>query len=190
MLKRKASFVQTASFLTGILLLLLVTFSTPTAVRADGPAPNNGTCLTCHEDLYFLHDTGNWFCLKESPMACVDCHGGDPNTLDKDLAHANRAAHPIINDDVTKCQQCHPEQCTERVEIFDKSAGISKVMVAQPYTPVESYEVAQTIPVTGQQTEESSAWLNALEIISVLLIISIVIVFYSVHRHRKHKERS
>jgi len=181
MLKRKASFVQTASFLTGV-LILLIALSMPMTVHADGPTPpppDNGTCISCHEDLYFLHDTGNWFCLKESPMTCVDCHGGDSTTMTKKLAHANRAAHPVINDDVSKCQQCHPEQCTERVEIFNKTAGISNVLVAAPYTPI-----------TGQQTEEPPAWFNALELISIPLIISIAFVLYIIYRNRQKKTNS
>ena len=183
MLKRKASFVQTASFLTGILLLLLVTFSTPTTVRADGPTPNNGTCVTCHEDLYFLHDTGNWFCLKESPMACVDCHGGDPNTLDKDLAHTKRAPHPIINEDVTKCQQCHPEQCTERVALFDKAAGISNVLVAAPYTPSYASQVLEKgFPPADQKAEGTNRWLGAMELLSALLVSGTALGIYIYYR--------
>ena len=181
MLTRKYSFIQTASFLTGVLILLLVTFSTPTAVRADDPTPDNGNCITCHEDLYFLHDTGNWFCLKESPMSCVDCHGGDPNTLEKDLAHTKSAAHPILNDDVTKCMQCHPEKCNERVGIFDQTAGISEVLVAVPYTPAYSSEVAETIPVTGQ----NNAWLNFLEAVPFLLVAGLAVVIYIVLRRRR-----
>ena len=181
MLARKHSFIQTASFLMGV-LILLIAFSIPATVYADSaPPPDNGNCITCHEDLYFLHDTGNWFCLKESPMACVDCHGGDPNTLDKALAHTKRTAHPILNDNVTKCMQCHPEKCNERVGIFDQTAGISEVLVAVPYTPAYSSEVAETIPVTGQ----NNAWLNFLEAVPFLLVAGLAVVIYIVLRRRR-----
>ena len=34
--------------------------------------------MSCHEDLYFLHDTGKLFCLNEkTAMNCVGCHGGN-----------------------------------------------------------------------------------------------------------------
>lgn len=191
MLKNNTSPNQIASFVTGVLILLM-TLSMPGTAYADGPTTDNSKCISCHEDLYYLHDTGNWFCLAESPMACVDCHGGDPNTLVKDEAHTNRVQHPVVNDDVSKCQECHPAQCDERVEIFDQNAGINNVLVAVPYTPDDSYIAADSVPVTGQQqTENSPVWLNALEIISVFLIFSIVLVFYSIQRYKKHeKERS
>jgi len=184
MFERKPLFTLTAALFTGG-LILLIALSMPATVHADGPAPDNGSCIKCHENLYFLHDTGNWFCLKESPMTCVDCHGGDSTTMTKELAHANRAAHPVINDDVSKCQQCHPEQCAERVEIFDQTAGISNVLVAAPYTPSYSSEVAENIPLTGQKAEKPTTWLNLMEIFPILLVsgIALVVYFYYKTRH-------
>ena len=186
MLKNKTSLNKIASFVTGV-LILLIALSMPGTAHADGPTTDNGKCISCHEDLYYLHDTGNWFCLEESPMACVDCHGGNPNTLVKDEAHTNRAPHPIINDDVSKCQECHPAQSDERVEMFDQNAGISNVLVAVPYTPDNPHIANNSVPVTGQQqAEDSPAWLNALEIISVLLVFSVVLVLYSIQRYKKY----
>lgn len=167
-----------------ICVVLLTALSMPTAVRADDPvpAPDNGNCIVCHENLYFLHDTGNWFCLKESPMACTNCHGGDPNTLNKDVAHANRAAHPVINDDVSKCRQCHPEECSDRVAIFDQSAGISNVLVAAPYTP--SY-FADAVPA-WESAEDSGSLLPIWEVIPLLLVAGLALGIHLV-LHRRHK---
>ena len=185
MLQRKPSFIQVASFLTGGLILLLA-FYMPANVYADGPTPpDNGTCISCHEDLYFLHDTGNWFCLEESPMTCVQCHGGDSNTLVKEEAHTNRAPHPVFNEDISKCQECHPDQCDERVEIFGQNAGIDNVFVAAPYTPDDSYIAAESVPVTGKRAEETHPWLNILEIIAIALIVIAALVFYFVHIRRQ-----
>lgn len=168
----------------GVIIVVLMALSMPSAVRADDPVPvpNNENCIICHENLYFLHDTGNWFCLKESPMACTNCHGGDPNTLDKDLAHANRAAHPVINDDVSKCRQCHPEECNERVAFFDRSAGISKVLVAAPYTPSYSADVA---PVR-ETMEESRSLLPIWEVVPLLLVAGLALGIHFVLQ-RRHK---
>lgn len=169
----------------GALLVVLMALSMPSAVRADDPipTPNNGNCIVCHENLYFLHDTGNWFCLKESPMACVDCHGGDPNTLDKTLAHASRAAHPVINDDVSKCQQCHPEACNDRIAFFDRSAGISKVLVAAPYTPSSS---ADTAPVR-ESAEDSESMLLIWDVVPLLLVAGLALLAYiTLHLRRKY----
>lgn len=170
--------------LGGAILVVLTALSMPSAVRADDPVPvpDNGNCMVCHENLYFLHDTGNWFCLKESPMACVDCHGGNPNTLDKNLAHTKRAAHPVINNDVSKCQQCHPEECSERVAFFDQTAGISNVLVAAPYAP--SYS-ADAVPA-WEIREESNNLLPFWEFIPLLLVAGLALGIHFVLQKR-HK---
>ncbi|RPH58631.1 MAG: hypothetical protein EHM81_09660, partial [Chloroflexi bacterium] len=88
--------------------LIMTLFISPAQAQARIPLQSNdgSRCVTCHEDLYYLHDTGKAYCLKDAPMACVDCHGGDPTALTKESAHFNRAAHPVINDDDKKCYEC------------------------------------------------------------------------------------
>lgn len=137
----------------GVLLCGLVWM--PVGARALQPGAET-SCLACHENLYYLHDTGNWYCIEESPMGCVDCHGGNPAALNKDDAHFDRAAHPVINQDVQKCYQCHPGQADVRIGLFDEAAGISEVRVAVPYQPVER-DGAMGFPIL-----ESDRWfLNA-----------------------------
>jgi len=181
MLERRFSFIQIASFLTGV-LILLIALSMPGTAYADGPTTDNGKCISCHEDLYYLHDTGKWFCLEESPMACVDCHGGDPKTLVKETAHANRAHHPVVNNDVSKCQECHPAQCDERVEFFSQTAGISNVLVAAPYVPVPSAEITEDVPVSKPQEYR--------EIIVISLVSGIALFIYLTVRIRHLKKGS
>ena len=83
-------------------------------------------CISCHEDLYFLHDTGKLFCLnEETPMNCVGCHGGDPAAISKETAHANRAAHPIINENVSKCSESHRDSVTSGWRSFAREVGIA-----------------------------------------------------------------
>ena len=118
-------------------------------------------------------------------MTCVQCHGGNSNTFVKEEAHTNRAPHPVLNDDVSKCQECHPDQCDERVEIFDQTAGIDNVYVAAPYTPDHSYIAAKPVPITDTQVEETHPWLNVLEIVSIAIIAIVALVFYFVHIRRQ-----
>ena len=117
--------------------LIVVMAATPRIAYGDEPHPktNQGTCINCHENLYFLHDTGKWFCLRDAPMGCADCHGGDPTAPTKDQAHANRSAYPVVNENITKCQECHPAKSIERVRIFREVAGINHVTVAAAYVP-------------------------------------------------------
>jgi hypothetical protein len=172
--------------LSGLVWASIFTVSLTTPAQAQPqPVPTSGAennCIKCHEDLYFLHDTGKWFCIRESPMTCTDCHDGDPSAITKELAHANRAAHPVINNDVSKCQECHPEKCDERVGIFAQSAGIHTVLVAVPYTPVFTTENTDVFPVEPQQ--EPSAWINAWEVLSMVLVAGAALAVYIVHRIR------
>jgi hypothetical protein len=179
MLERKPSFTQVITLFTGV-LILLTALSMPTTVYADDPAPDNGKCISCHEDQYFLHDTGNWFCLRESPMACADCHGGDPTTPVKEKAHLNRASHPVVNNDVSKCQECHPDECDERMELFDQTAGISEILVAAPYIPAYSTEITEDIPATRPQGQR--------ELIVISLISGITLMAYLAVRIRHMKK--
>ncbi len=169
----------------GICILLLTLF-TPTITHAEDPHAtlNNDSCISCHEDLYYLHDTGNWFCLKESPMACVDCHGGNPTTTIKELAHTNRAAHPVINEDISKCQECHPDKCKERLQIFDEKAGISKILVAAPYTSVLTSQNADVVPAKAKNEQESNIRISAREFVPILLVAGAALAFYYLRRTR------
>jgi hypothetical protein len=148
------------------------------------PITDQQTCITCHENLYFLHDTGNWYCLRESPMSCVDCHGGNPAATAQEQAHLDRAAHPVTNDDTSKCQQCHPEECAERVKFFDQAAGINQVRVAAPQTLDDSREERAPggIGVTKQQRESGNQFLY-LELIPVVLLAGFALTVCLISRH-------
>ena len=180
---------KTSAVLFALVTLLCTAIVTlflyvPVQAEAMSTYRNKDNCMNCHEDLYFLHDTGNWFCLRESPMGCTDCHGGDPEALSEDLAHTDRAAHPVINEDLSKCQECHPEECYERVEFFDQTAGISQVRVAAPYTPDYSIEENASTDVDMQQPEPKR-WIMFWELFPLVLVTSLALAIYFV-AHRRH----
>ena len=184
MLKGKCSLIRLISALG--LLLLIASLSKPTIAYANEPAPTSrqGNCINCHEDLYFLHDTGNWYCLKESPMSCVECHGGDPLATTQEQAHIQRTVHPVLNDDISKCQVCHPEECAERVKLFDQTAGISQVLVAAPYTPADSIEESAPVGVGLTQQEQQPSRLPIFwETIPLALLAGLALTIYLIRRH-------
>jgi hypothetical protein len=163
-----------------------------TRVHAQEPIPisDHGTCIRCHEDLYFLHDTGNWFCIRESPMRCVDCHGGDPSSLKQEEAHANRKAHPVINEDISKCQECHPAECDERLVKFDQVAGISEVLVAVPYQPTPAPSADQVPATPGIDTVKYINWISAMEMFMPVLLTGLVLAIYFIHCSHQKKTRN
>jgi hypothetical protein len=138
-------------------LVLLVATPQPATSQAQANAEEPG-CIRCHEDLYYLHDTGKWFCISKSPMQCIGCHGGDPTATTKEAAHQNRTAHPVINGATTTCQQCHIADCNARVAEFDAIAGISLVvLVSTPIGPAPAASNAVT-PVSPAAQEATPVW--------------------------------
>jgi hypothetical protein len=175
----------TALALTAI---CMIPFTQPAQAQIQ-PHPNhesNDNCIKCHEDLYFLHDTGNWYCIKESPMTCTECHGGNASAITSEEAHTGRAAHPVINNDITKCQECHAEECDERMDIFNQVAGINAVLVAVPYTPVPRAEPSMFPPGREQET---NLWINLREILPILLVAGAAVMVHFVHRIRHQMKR-
>jgi len=169
--------------LMGAALLVMLGSEPPLAHAQEATLiADLGTCIKCHENLYFLHDTGNWFCIRESPMRCVDCHGGDPSSLKQEEAHAGREAHPVINEDVSKCQECHPAECDERVAKFDQVAGISKVLIAVSYQPKPTIISEQSFDVQPGEPVEYPGWISAMEIIALVLISGLALTVYFVHK--------
>jgi hypothetical protein len=161
----------------------------PVQAQTIPTAPQKNNCVNCHENLYFLHDTGNWFCLRESPMRCVDCHGGNPEAITKELAHLQRAEHPVVNEDVSQCQQCHLEECNEHVELFDRAAGISQILVAAPYLPADSTDASSFTAIEPSQPERGS-FLLEWEIVPLILVTTAALTIYFVaHRRLKKKEK-
>jgi hypothetical protein len=172
-----------------LICLVVVSAFLSTAVQAQSIQIDGGEdkCITCHEDLYFLHDAGNWFCIRESPMRCVDCHGGDSEAITQEAAHLNRAAHPVINEDVSKCQECHPEQCDERVKLFDQTAGISQARVAVPYTPAYSSKDNVGVNPDLSEQKEPDGLLSFWEIILLTVIVGLALIIYMAY-HKFHKK--
>jgi hypothetical protein len=183
MCKEKTLCISLLIALMGI-AILINPGTEPSRVQAQSSTllTDHGTCIKCHEDLYFLHDTGNWFCIRESPMRCVDCHGGNPSAFKKEDAHANRKAHPIINEDVSKCQECHPAECAERVAKFDRIASISEVLVAVPYQPTPVLSLEQPLEATATEPDKYPGWISAMEIIVLTLITGLALTVYFVHK--------
>lgn len=164
-------------------VLVTVSLYTPAQALSSTRKGNRDNCLSCHENLYFLHDTGNWFCLRESPMSCVDCHGGDPAALTEQEAHSERAAHPVLNGDVATCEECHPKECYERVDIFDERAGISQVLVAAPYTPAYSSK-GQSGTNIDTAEQQPNGWIMFWEFLPLVLVTGLALIIYLVARRR------
>jgi len=171
--------------ISGLVLLILSLFlTTPAHAQTPDPEVDNGNCITCHEDLYFNHDTGNWFCLREAPMRCVDCHGGDPTATTQEAAHYDRSAHPIVNEDISRCQECHtdPDECCECVSKFEQVAGVKQVKLASSAPVPNAPDMTNDLPAVEQK--QPINWLMILEILPLFLIAGLALIIYIVHKAR------
>jgi hypothetical protein len=141
-MSRKGSLV-----LNGIGILLLVAVlslfvSSPAQAQTQTP-PAGAACIACHENRYFLHDTGKWYCLCSSPVRCIHCHGGNPQAVSEEAAHAGLVANPV-KDNAAICQSCHPEDYSARVEKFALVAGIQTPHATLPTPEQPGLLSAQT----------------------------------------------
>ena len=67
------------------------------------PCRTPGRCVTCHEDQSHMDPS--------HALACVRCHGGNPETDDQNQAHVNLIKDPGDLRVVEKtCGKCHPDQ--------------------------------------------------------------------------------
>lgn len=165
-------------------LILLAIWVVPAQAQFNTAQAESG-CTSCHENMYYLHDTGKWFCLhEETPMTCTGCHGGNPTAVTMEAAHANRTAHPIINENTSKCLECHPTQSSERVAIFAQEAGISPVMVAESKP---SYTVVETYPNPITENTQARKWIPAIaSILFIFMVGSILMIYILFKVYRKN----
>ena len=186
----KKNFFQSVRLVLVSIVITIVILAIPSRIYAQESTlfTENGTCASCHEDLYFLHDTGNWFCIREAPMSCVDCHGGDPYAFKQEDAHASRKIHPIINEDVSKCQECHPAECDERVVKFDQVAGISDILIVAPYQPKQNLLANEVQATSFTEPVLHPVQVSYIEITVLVLITGLALAIYFVHKVQ-HKQK-
>lgn len=145
--------VVTIAFLT-LTILGLTQPAEARAAQVDFQAADN-SCLTCHEDLYYLHDTGCWYCMTESHRdRCVDCHEGNSASFKEEAAHVGLSKHPQENDGA-KCLECHsPEEKEAMMATFESAhGGFDTVIKAEAYVPSQPVKtgfpaMAEENPIT------------------------------------------
>lgn len=122
-MSRTRQFVFTGIGILFIVMGLTLIANTPTHAQTPTPPPEKEGCVGCHDNLYYLHDTGKWYCQCSSSPDCTSCHGGNPTVLTEKEAHLGMIASPTKND-AEICQGCHPTDYHTRIERFAAIAGI------------------------------------------------------------------
>jgi hypothetical protein len=131
-------------FLTAMAVLGILT--TSPAHAQCGDTPPDSSCITCHETQGMdpVYGKGEWHEIHARKDCCWNCHGGNTQTQEKDLAHIGMTANPL-EDTYTDCHSCHPEDYPERAERFAVVLGITPGSAPTPTAvataPVESHPI-------------------------------------------------
>jgi hypothetical protein len=136
--------------LTGVLFLLAGIAwwagSPPTARAQCGDTPAASSCITCHATEDPVFDKGEWHQIHARKDCCWNCHGGNTQAQDKELAHVGLVVQPLL-DPYTDCYACHPSDYQARAEHFASSLGIqpgSNIPPAQaglPFVPDQELQL-------------------------------------------------
>ncbi len=118
----------------------------PFSVSAQCGNPQPSSCITCHTKEYPVTDKGAWHSIHASKDICVNCHGGNVSTMDKNLAHESMLSQPL-SDIYTDCHHCHPDYI-ERAVPFAATLQITPSGCATP-TPVAVSNVSSGLPPNG-----------------------------------------
>lgn len=85
------------------------------AVAQPARAQEGSTCFDCHQERYWQYDSGRAACFSTMPGRCTDCHAGEADTWDEDLAHTGLIASPAL-DGAAACKACHLEDALDRAQ--------------------------------------------------------------------------
>jgi hypothetical protein len=144
------------------LAIFLLAESYKAALAQCGDYPPASSCYTCHEETYPVFSKGEWHEIHARKDCCWNCHGGNTQAQDKDLAHEGITLQPL-NDTYTDCYACHPNDFQDRAERFGAALGVAPVSHAPtPATPVPSNpdeDLQLVIPHTpAQATAPAVPW--------------------------------
>lgn len=159
LLKDKYPFLITTMLSLFVLIgVLALPAQASAAPQMDDSSPNS--CLSCHENLYYLHDTGCWYCVTAHKDRCAGCHEGNPAAYKEEEAHVGMILHPQENNG-EKCLECHTaEEAQLKLNEFESVNGFNTVIHADAYTHSEF--VKTDFPdVTASNPLETWFWLGA-----------------------------
>jgi hypothetical protein len=130
-------------FLAGLLLLFPVD-------KANAQCGSQASaCKNCHEtqaQLPVNNDGTTWHTEHQQIDACVNCHAGNPQSMDKAASHMGMV--PWESDVKAGCFTCHPDDYLAKAQVYATSLGTT-LGGGAPSAAVTQPAAAPSAPVTA-----------------------------------------
>jgi hypothetical protein len=111
--------------IAGILVLAVSAFLWPTGEASAQCGSQASSCKNCHEvqgqDPVNGDGTG-WHQSHAFGDFCYLCHAGNSQSVDKAEAHTGMV--PPLSDVEAGCQSCHPNDLTEKAQVYAAALGV------------------------------------------------------------------
>ena len=135
---------------------LLASIQGVTVVSAQSSTPTS-SCVTCHENQYYLYDNGRWYCVTEAQDRCVNCHAGDLNALNEQGAHTGLIAKPL-SDGGQRCQTCHAQDTELLIQKVIGLTGYHAQIKTEAYIPQAPAANSVPISLPGSSESQTPFW--------------------------------
>jgi hypothetical protein len=146
-----------------------------------GDNPPDSSCYQCHEleQEYPVYGYGEWHDIHAQKDCCWNCHGGNSQSPDKDLAHQDMQANPLM-DIRTDCYPCHPADYSDRAERFALTLGITPGNIEPPPQPPADHGLRIEHPIVILEQPEppisSNFFFYLGPMLAVVLILTVALV--------------
>ena len=157
-------------FFASVAVVIILLGMEIVTVHAQCEQPQPSSCTTCHAQTDPVSDKGEWHIIHASKDICINCHGGNGSTMEKDLAHQGVVANPL-NDIYTDCHSCHPDYETRAAQ-FAPTIGMTPGSCATP-TPAPASSLSGQPPSSGiSATTNAMSPTSSLQIFAGLLTLA------------------
>ena len=106
------------------------------------------TCIKCHTAVDPVFTQGEWHVIHARKDCCLNCHGGNGQTMDQAQAHVGLMPNPL-DDIYLSCHQCHPDDYQQRANQF------AMVLKVTPYSSEPVTHTAVLQPPSNEQLNGS-----------------------------------
>jgi hypothetical protein len=141
---------------TGLALVLVsslaLVIATPASAQCGSQA---SSCKSCHEvqgEDPVNADGTSWHTAHAFGDFCYICHAGNNQAKDKLEAHTGMV--PPLSDVKASCQQCHPNDLTERAQVYATALGVE--IGSGAATPLAGESVPAAVEAVSQAAAPAS----------------------------------